>query len=80
MFSLFSFSFQVALNVDEHAYALIFGWNTFVALALQSIMTIVVADKRGLDLDIRIQVRCSGVPNNWGWEYFRGVKMFLESR
>lgn len=48
-------SFQVALNVDEHAYALIFGWNTFVALALQSIMTIVVADKRGLDLDIRNQ-------------------------
>ena len=58
------FSFQVALNVDEHAYALIFGWNTFVALALQSIMTIVVADKRGLDLDIRNQVRYSGVPDD----------------
>ena len=54
---LFCFSFQVALNVDEHAYALIFGWNTFVALALQSILTIVVADKRGLNLDIRVQVR-----------------------
>ena len=50
------FSLQVALNVDEHVYALIFGWNTFVALALQSIMTLVVTDERGLDLKIRTQV------------------------
>ena len=49
-------SFQVALHVGEQAFALIFGWNMFVALALQSIMTLVVTDKRGLDLEIHTQV------------------------
>ena len=50
------FSFQVALNVGDNAFALIFGWNMFVALALQSILTLIVADQNGLDLSIRNQV------------------------
>ena len=60
LFVLLFCSFQVALNVGEAMYALIFGWNTFVALVLQSIMTLLVTDERGLDLSSRNQVssRC----------------------
>ena len=47
---------QLALNVDHESYAFIFGFNTFIALVMQSILTIVVADQRGLDLGVRTQV------------------------
>lgn len=53
------FSTQLALRVEHSSYALIFGFNTFLALILQTILTLVVADKHGLDLPIRTQV----VPN-----------------
>lgn len=37
-------------------YALMFGMNTFVALALQTILTVIVVDSRGLGLGIITQV------------------------
>lgn len=48
-------SYQIALYVELKGYALIFGWNTFIALAMQSLLTFIVTDKNGLDLDIRKQ-------------------------
>lgn len=55
-------STQLALSVDHDSYAFIFGFNTFIALAMQSVLTIVVADERGLDLGVRTQVTmCSRV-------------------
>lgn len=36
-------------------YALVFGVNTFIALALQTLLTLIVVDARGLGLDITTQ-------------------------
>lgn len=57
-------------------YALIFGVNTFGALVLQTVVTAVVVDSRGLGLDIVPQVRtttgalaagsCRGSGASWG--------------
>ena len=77
--SLLFDSFQVALNVGEHAFALIFGWNTFVALALQSIMTLVVADEKGLNLKIREQVNikiCRFLEERSMFSIFCGVDLY----
>ena len=70
--SLLSLSFihhqhstQLALSVDHESYAFIFGFNTFIALALQSILTLIVADERGLNLDIRTQVYTSQSVHSW---------------
>ncbi|XP_072263816.1 thiamine transporter 2 [Pyxicephalus adspersus] len=48
-------TFQIAVNLTMERYALMFGMNTFAALALQTIMTIIVVDSRGLGLDIITQ-------------------------
>lgn len=37
-------------------YALVFGVNTFVALLLQTVLTVVVVDSAGLGLDVFTQV------------------------
>lgn len=37
-------------------YALVFGLNTFLALLLQSLITLVVVDSAGLGLDVFPQV------------------------
>lgn len=50
-------STQLALRVDYNSYALIFGFNTFLALVLQTILTLIVADEHVLDLPIRTQVQ-----------------------
>jgi len=49
-------SAQLSLEVDHKSYALIFGFNTFLALILQTILTLIVADEHGLALDIPTQV------------------------
>lgn len=54
--NLFTCRFQIAVNLTMERYALMFGMNTFVALALQTILTIIVVDGRGLGLDIVTQV------------------------
>ena len=38
-------------------YALVFGVNTFIALALQTLLTLIVVDASGLGLEITTQVR-----------------------
>ncbi|XP_039601100.1 thiamine transporter 1-like [Polypterus senegalus] len=48
-------TYQIAVNLSMERYALIFGVNTFVALALQTVLTIVFVDKSGLGLDIFTQ-------------------------
>uniref|UniRef100_A0A8C4SR41 Solute carrier family 19 member 3 n=1 Tax=Erpetoichthys calabaricus TaxID=27687 RepID=A0A8C4SR41_ERPCA len=49
-------TFQIAATLSIERYALNFGINTFVALCLQTIVTIIVVDSRGLSLDIVSQV------------------------
>ncbi|XP_051874188.1 thiamine transporter 2-like [Pristis pectinata] len=46
--------FQIAVNLKGH-YALIFGVNTTATLILQTLLTTVVVDSRGLGLDIITQ-------------------------
>ncbi|XP_053453480.1 thiamine transporter 2 isoform X1 [Nycticebus coucang] len=47
--------FQIAVNLSVERYALVFGINTFIALVIQTIMTVIVVDPRGLNLPISIQ-------------------------
>ncbi|KAM8854231.1 solute carrier family 19 member 3b [Synchiropus picturatus] len=48
-------TFQIASNLSMECYALTFGINTFVALALQTVMTLIVVDEAALGLDIVTQ-------------------------
>uniref|UniRef100_G1RSX2 Solute carrier family 19 member 3 n=1 Tax=Nomascus leucogenys TaxID=61853 RepID=G1RSX2_NOMLE len=47
--------FQIAVNLNVERYALVFGINTFIALVIQTIMTVIVVDQRGLNLPVSIQ-------------------------
>ncbi|XP_066932826.1 thiamine transporter 1-like [Clytia hemisphaerica] len=49
-FSLTVASFQIANRLTMDGFGLVFGWNTLVAVCLQSILTLIVVDKNGLDL------------------------------
>uniref|UniRef100_A0A8B9IH33 Thiamine transporter 1 n=1 Tax=Anser cygnoides TaxID=8845 RepID=A0A8B9IH33_ANSCY len=48
-------TFQIATNLSVERYALVFGVNTFIALALQTLLTLIVVDASGLGLDIFTQ-------------------------
>lgn len=48
-------TFQIAANLSMKRYALVFGVNTFIALLLQMLLTVIVVDSAGLGLDISIQ-------------------------
>ncbi|XP_004576806.2 thiamine transporter 2 [Ochotona princeps] len=47
--------FQIAVNLSVERYALVFGINTFIALVIQTVMTVIVVDQRGLNLEVDIQ-------------------------
>uniref|UniRef100_A0A8B9PAX3 Thiamine transporter 1 n=1 Tax=Apteryx owenii TaxID=8824 RepID=A0A8B9PAX3_APTOW len=48
-------TFQIATNLSVERYALVFGVNSFIALALQTLLTLIVVDASGLGLDIFTQ-------------------------
>ncbi|XP_038205175.1 thiamine transporter 1 isoform X2 [Arvicola amphibius] len=48
-------TFQIAANLSMERYALVFGVNTFIALALQTLLTLIVVDAKGLGLGITTQ-------------------------
>ncbi|XP_025895813.1 thiamine transporter 2-like [Nothoprocta perdicaria] len=48
-------TFQIAVSLSMERYALMFGFNNFLALVLQTIITVVVVDSKGLGLDIVTQ-------------------------
>ncbi|XP_062872937.1 thiamine transporter 1 [Trichomycterus rosablanca] len=47
--------FQIAAGLSVERYALVFGVNTFSALVLQTVLTSIVVDSRGLGLDVTTQ-------------------------
>lgn len=49
--------YQIAANLSMKRYALVFGVNTFIALLLQTVLTVIVVDSAGLGLDIFLQVK-----------------------
>ncbi|XP_077150956.1 thiamine transporter 1 [Ranitomeya variabilis] len=50
-------TFQIAANLSMECYALVFGVNTFTALVLQTVMTVIVVDSSGLGLDLFTQFK-----------------------
>ncbi|XP_077617454.1 thiamine transporter 2-like isoform X2 [Crocuta crocuta] len=48
-------AFQIAVNLSVERYALVFGINTFIALVIQTVMTVAVVDNQGLGLSVNIQ-------------------------
>lgn len=48
-------SANIASHLNRASYGLVLGWNTFIALLLQTILTFAVADEHGFSLDIRTQ-------------------------
>ncbi|XP_035478098.1 thiamine transporter 1 isoform X2 [Scophthalmus maximus] len=48
-------TYQIAASLSIQRYALVFGVNTFVALLLQSVLTVVVVDSAGLGLNVFTQ-------------------------
>ncbi|NWJ10771.1 S19A3 protein, partial [Crypturellus undulatus] len=48
-------TFQIAVSLSMERYALMFGFNNFLALGVQTIITVVVVDSKGLGLDIVTQ-------------------------
>ena len=61
MHSFYFLSFHIAANLSMERYALVFGVNTFIALALQTLLTLIVVDASGLGLEITTQVRSVSV-------------------
>lgn len=58
--------YQIAASLSMQRYALVFGVNTFVALLLQTLLTLVVVDSSVLGLDVFPQVsRCSVSHTCW---------------
>lgn len=56
IFFLFFYSAEIAKKLPEDSYGLIFGINTFAALVIQSLLTmIVVTDTFGFSFHIRQQ-------------------------
>ena len=58
---LFFLSLQIAKHVEMSRFALVFGINMFGALLLQTILTSIVVDKRGLNLPVITQVSNNSV-------------------
>lgn len=48
-------SANIACHLNRASYGLVLGWNTFIALLLQTILTFAVADEHGFNFDIRTQ-------------------------
>ncbi|KAA0713176.1 Thiamine transporter 1 [Triplophysa tibetana] len=61
-------TYQIAANLTMKRYALVFGVNTFIALLLQTLLTVIVVDSVGLGLDIFPQFLIYAC-------YFTGVAM-----
>ena len=53
-------SYEIARHINDESYGLVFGINTFLALAFQTVLTLVVVDDVGLALNIRDQFRVYG--------------------
>lgn len=47
--------FQIASSMSKELCALVFGVNTFFATVLKTVITIIIADKRGLALSVHPQ-------------------------
>jgi hypothetical protein len=58
-------SAEIVKHLNEDSYGLIFGVNTFIALVLQSLLTVIVVDEGVLGLATRTQVSSVSYVNTW---------------
>ncbi|KRY86867.1 Folate transporter 1 [Trichinella pseudospiralis] len=54
-------TYLIATNAPKRYHALAFGSNTFIALLLQTVLTLIVADSNGFALDISSQFNVYGI-------------------
>jgi len=47
--------FQLAVGLTTQRFALVFGVNTFAAVALNTVLTIILIDRAGFALDVETQ-------------------------
>nr|CAB3266127.1 thiamine transporter 1-like [Phallusia mammillata] len=47
--------FQLAIGLTTESFALVFGVNTFAAVLLNAVLTVILIDKAVLGLDVRTQ-------------------------
>uniref|UniRef100_UPI00398EB147 solute carrier family 19 member 3b n=1 Tax=Pristiophorus japonicus TaxID=55135 RepID=UPI00398EB147 len=75
-------TFHIATNLCLERYALMFGINNCMALILQTILTIIVVDSRGLGLDIVTQFLIYGSYYALiaGLFLLRGVHTFIHNK
>lgn len=52
--------FQIAVYLSVRRHVLVFGINTFTALVIQTLITVIIVDQRGLTLSIDIQLLVYG--------------------
>ena len=62
---MFNDRFQIAVNLSVERYALVFGINTFIALVIQTLLTVIVVDSGGLNLPVSIQVSSKTALRTW---------------
>lgn len=51
---------QIAEHLSRQRYGFVFGCNTFLALLIETILTAIVVDKAGLDVDVQTQFMVYG--------------------
>uniref|UniRef100_F6XGX2 Uncharacterized protein n=2 Tax=Ciona intestinalis TaxID=7719 RepID=F6XGX2_CIOIN len=47
--------FQLAVGLNTQRFALVFGVNTFTAVLLNTVLTVILIDKAGFGLDVNTQ-------------------------
>ncbi|XP_071123166.1 thiamine transporter 2-like [Mytilus edulis] len=47
---------QIAKSLTRQRYGFVFGVNTFMALVVETLLTVIIVDKVGLNLDVQTQV------------------------
>jgi len=65
---LLIYSFEVAKCIPEDSYGLIFGVNIFLALLMQSLLTVIVVNTMILDIRQQVRIIISIMSNLYIWQ------------
>ncbi|KAL4237692.1 hypothetical protein ACF0H5_002406 [Mactra antiquata] len=89
MYDLFRASYQIVITIAtaqiakhlvKQRYGFVFGCNTFLALLIETILTLIVVDQSGLGLDVQTQFKVYGgyfgamtvgFAATWFWSFLR---------
>jgi thiamine transporter 2/3 len=69
---------NIAKKMICESYGLVFGTNSFIALVMQSLLTLIVTDSSGLGLNVRQQAGFDNIPfNNCTFVFFSTTYMHV---